>query len=118
MNVVNLHAGNGEEEEDVEVEEEEEDDEELYELAPVSDKEASDVSSEVERNQEEEQAEMNGAQENNALSCEQALIEEIRFPADIILFSLLYYDNKPLCSLCSFYLLIFPGKVSLALVWS
>lgn len=70
--------GNGEEEEDVEVEEEEEDDEELYEFAPVSDKEASDVSSEVERNQEEEQAEMNGAQENNALSCEQALIEEIR----------------------------------------
>lgn len=79
MNII--HAVNGEEEEDVEVEEvqEEEDDEELYELVPVSDKETSDVSSELGRNQEEEQGEMRDAQENDALSSEQALIEDIRF---------------------------------------
>uniref|UniRef100_A0A673AIR0 Wu:fj29h11 n=1 Tax=Sphaeramia orbicularis TaxID=375764 RepID=A0A673AIR0_9TELE len=78
-----LYAVNGEQEVEIE---EEMDEEELYELASLSNGETSDISSEAEKSQEEEQAEMPNANENdaadhqteNTLEPQRAVIEDIR----------------------------------------
>ncbi|XP_062298890.1 uncharacterized protein wu:fj29h11 isoform X1 [Scomber scombrus] len=78
-----LQQVNGEHEEEAE---EEEDGEELYEFASVPNGETSDVSSEVEGGQSEEQSELSDSNENETAGCQsettldvhRALIEEIR----------------------------------------
>lgn len=73
-------------EQDVEVEEVE-DEEELYELASLPNGETSDVSSEAEGGQGEDQSEMSDSNEKDAASCQsettldlqRAVIEDIRF---------------------------------------
>ncbi|XP_029978405.1 protein NO VEIN isoform X2 [Sphaeramia orbicularis] len=80
---LNLRQVNGEQEVEIE---EEMDEEELYELASLSNGETSDISSEAEKSQEEEQAEMPNANENdaadhqteNTLEPQRAVIEDIR----------------------------------------
>lgn len=74
-----LHLVNGEE--DVEVEEVE-DEEELYEFASLPNGETSDVSSEAEGGQDDEQSEMSNhasCQSETTLDLQRSIIEDIRF---------------------------------------
>lgn len=84
--------------------EEGEDEEELYELTSLPNGETSDISSEAEGGQDEEQSEMSDSDEKDAASClsaatldfHRALIEDIRFVFIISSFTIIciikYHD--------------------------
>lgn len=85
--------------------EEEEDGEELYEFASVPNGETSDVSSEVEGGQSEEQSELSDSNENDTAVCQsettldlhRALIEEIRFVIILLKVTISYISQKKKC---------------------
>lgn len=111
--------------EDVEVDEGE-DEEELYELTSLPNGDTSDISSEAEGGQGEEQTEMSDSNEKDAASCQsgttlnfqRAVIEDIRFVFMMSTFTVTYIVSTAYLYLSPVSFLFLTGRGSLVLVWN